>query len=45
MNFLDEHYLEQEKQRLLQKYGCSTIEEVIAKQEQNLRAQSLKIQN
>lgn len=45
MNFLDEHYLEQEKQRLLQKYNCKTIKEVLAKQERILREQAIRIKN
>jgi hypothetical protein len=39
-NFLDEEYLEREKQRLLRKYNCNTIKEVLEKQE-SLQKESL----
>ena len=45
MNFLDEHYLETEKQRLLKKYGCDTIDEVLIKQKQILQEQALRMAN
>lgn len=45
MRYTDYQYLESEKQRLLQKYGCKTISEVKEKLEQILREQSLKLKN
>ncbi|MFW6025837.1 MAG: hypothetical protein ACOCRX_05785 [Candidatus Woesearchaeota archaeon] len=41
MNFLDEQYLEQEKARLLEKYNCKTINEVLYKQNSILKKQNL----